>query len=380
MIFFNNLFNSKNPIFLIFFLFLIFSLFPYLILFFKRIKGKHFFIFGVPFKDFIKSWIAFCTVLVAFIGIIIQLYMQISLQNKQLSLQEVQIESQIKLQRFSSGVELLGNANESARIGGVFNLFFLSYDFFDYREPVCEILCSHIRTITSDKDYQEKYKENPSTEVQTILDLLFPKYNSKDNRYLSYHIYPINDTLFNIPNDTLFYDPSIHDIFYFCEKNLKKSFLYGVDFSFTVLNKVFFGRSKLNESHFHFSYLIETFFNGVELSNSIFTDSKLYNVYFQNSTLNYVYFSSSSIYFYLNTNRESNSFGSSLHDVFFDSSTLSNVYFGCKDCDPSKLERVDFSNSIFEGEIDFTGTILDNIPNEEITCKGCSLKLTTVQD
>ena len=104
-------------------------------------------------------------------------------QDEQIKIQKEQFVKQLGDTRFSSGVELLGNPNESARIGGAYYLFFLAREFPDeYLNPVCEILCSHIRTITCSEEYQKKYENIPSNEIQTIIDLLFKK-QEKNNEY-----------------------------------------------------------------------------------------------------------------------------------------------------------------------------------------------------
>jgi hypothetical protein len=118
--------------------------------------------FGIDnLKDFYTVWIAlFGSVAVAF---------GIYQTNKRISRQK----KQLRDSRFSTGVDLLGNASESARTGGAYNLYFLACEFPEqYKESVVEILCAHIRTITSTPEYQQNFKDKPSNEIQTILNLL----------------------------------------------------------------------------------------------------------------------------------------------------------------------------------------------------------------
>lgn len=133
-------------------------------------------------KDFFTVWIA----LFGAIGIAINIYQnhrRTTNQDKQLIKQTEQIELQSKSQRdsrFSKGVELLGNANESARTGAAYSLYFLAKDYpEEFAKPVFEILCSHIRTITTTEEYQKNNNERPSNEIQSILDLLFRNDQSK---------------------------------------------------------------------------------------------------------------------------------------------------------------------------------------------------------
>jgi len=185
---------------------------------------------------------------------------QINKQNDQIQIQQ----KQLRDTRFSSGVELLGNPNGSARIGGAYNLYFLANEYPDeYQHPVCEILCAHIRNTTSDKEYQEKYKEKTSTEIQTILNFLFRR---RDNS---------SDLIFDR-----------------CFKNLEGAFLCGVDFFYRKIDNAHFRYAELNNvnfymaeviySHFDDSKLSDVDFGGADLEVG-FKDTKLINVDFSDA-------------------------------------------------------------------------------------------------
>jgi len=221
---------------------------PFVFLFIKKAKYWN---FGEPYTSvlsskFITAWIAFWGVIGAAIGII-QIQTQVNIQQKQL-----------RDTRFSSGVELLGNEKESARIGGVYNLYFLANEHpQEYLESACEILCSHIRTITREKDYQEKHIEKPSNEVQTVINLLF----KKDR------------------NNKLIFDD--------CNKNFKDAFLCGSDFTKALINNTFFESSILNNSDFSYSMLIKNvYFKSSELRSVNFGHSVLKNISFFSNQLN----------------------------------------------------------------------------------------------
>ena len=155
------------------------------------------------------------------------------------------IQKQLLHSRFSSGVELLGNPNESARIGGAYNLYFLASENPEYVATVCEILCTHIRSITSEKEYQAKHDTISSNEIQTVINLLFKK---------EYNL-----------------------IFDKCGKNLRRVFLYGIDFSGTTLKHVDFTSATLRQARF-------------------FVDATLSDVSFNNATFeNLTYFGGTSL-------------------------------------------------------------------------------------
>ncbi len=159
---------------------------PFVGVFINEITSAYFcniYTLGLDRKDFFNVWIA----LFGAIGIAINIYQnhkRTTNQDKQLEKQAVQIQlqgTQIELQsksqrdsRFSKGVELLGNANESARTGAAYSLFFLVKDYpEEFAKPVFEILCSHVRSITTTEEYKKNNNKRPSNEIQSILNLLF---------------------------------------------------------------------------------------------------------------------------------------------------------------------------------------------------------------
>ena len=49
------------------------------------------------------------------------------------------------------------------------NCFHLAEDTKDLRQTVLDILCAHIRRTTGEAAYREKYKSEPSEEIQSLL-------------------------------------------------------------------------------------------------------------------------------------------------------------------------------------------------------------------
>jgi hypothetical protein len=225
---------------------------------------------------------------------------QIKNQNDQIQIQQKQLLDT----RFSSGIELLGHTNESTRIGGVYNLYSLANEYGDdYLEPVCEILCAHIRTITGNKEYQEKYKEKPSNEIIIILTMLF----SKDK------------------NDKLIFDE--------CEKNLMEIFLCGRKFYGATLNRVNLRSSILDNVTLGKTNLSRVSFRDASLTQFKFWKTKLHDSEFN---------------------------GTKFNKVEFDETELKEVSFK-----NAQLKSIDFNKSVLEN-IDFTGTILQGYKNHEI--------------
>ena len=184
---------------------------------------------------------------------------QIEKQNEQIGIQQ----KQLRDTRFSSGVKLLGNQNESTRIGGAYNLFFLARDFENYRECVCEILCGHIRTITNRKEYQKKYEKKPSNEIQTIINILFQKeYGLIFDKY--------NKNFAGVTlNGANFSEAIISDV------NFVDAILSKVLFEKATCNKVDFLRAKLRNVKFGHATLRNLNFWHTNFSNVDFTNAEL---------------------------------------------------------------------------------------------------------
>ena len=94
-------------------------------------------------------------------------------------------------ERMKNAIEHLGNASDSVRLGGAYELFHLAEDTEDrgQRQTVLDILCAHIRWTTLERQYRGnsggggggdgyigyrgKYPSDPSEEIQSLLTLLF---------------------------------------------------------------------------------------------------------------------------------------------------------------------------------------------------------------
>ena len=384
---------------IVFFSFVIVIL-PFIYLVIIKIKSAKPNILGLPIKDFMTIWIAFWGLFGVFLGII-QVQRQISNQDKQIHIQQNQFEKQQCDARFSSGVELLGNPNESARIGGAYSLYFLASENKEYLNPVCEILCAHIRNITSDKDYQEKYQEKFSNEILSIIGLLFKDKNDslifndcvKDftGAYLhgaSFLNAKLNNvcfkgaSLYNVEfiqgtlNYVDFSNATLNNV-YFSFDTLSNIRFFGTKLEnvrfMGTLNDIMFFESELNDVDFPCSILSKIYFTGVELNNVNFL-SKLSDCSFSFSKLRNVNFDGAEL-------SGGDFMGAELSNVRFNEAKLSNVKF----CDTEELisnsdittllSDIDFSDAKLE-EIDFKNTVLENYDYEEITREGRSLELT----
>ena len=81
-------------------------------------------------------------------------------------------------ERFNSAVQNLGSPKQNVRIAAFYQFYYLARikdpDGDNFRESIFDILCSHLRSTTLKKSYQEqKGKDAPTEECQTLLNILF---------------------------------------------------------------------------------------------------------------------------------------------------------------------------------------------------------------
>lgn len=294
--------TSKKVIFWLSFVSFIFF-FPFIGVFINEIKFAYIcdlYTLGLDRKDFFSVWIA----LFGAIGIAINIYQnhrRTTNQDKQLIKQTEQIELQSKSQRdsrFSKGVELLGNANESARTGAAYSLFFLAKDYpEEFAKPVFEILCSHVRSITTTEEYKKRNEDRPSNEIQSIIDLVFRNteysqlfYGLKANLMCGYlqgvNLYKANLTEaylkdINISKASLC-ETLLKDA-YLENANLKSSYIEGIDLSNTILansdlsNVYCFSNANLANANLTNAKLIKTNLSGANLSGANLISADLSN-------------------------------------------------------------------------------------------------------
>ena len=234
---------------------------------FADVTYFRYYTFGLSLKDFFGVWISI-------FGAIGLLY-NIRISGKRLTNQQIQINSQSKSERdsrFAKGIELLGNPTSSARTGAAYTLYFLAKDFREeYAKTVFDILCAHVRSITEDKTYRERYNIVPSTEIQTIVDLLFKE---KDNEHIFYRFKANLQSAFlhgiNIAKGNLFRANLSFTDFAGADLNraiLEESTLHKTRFYGAVLTNTSFGYLKKASPNFDFANLESTHFEGAEFTD-----------------------------------------------------------------------------------------------------------------
>ena len=156
-------------------------------------------------------------------------------------------ENGLRQERLKNAIEHLGNASDSVRLGGAYELFHLAQDTKkealqrmctdgaderfhlaqdtpDLRQTVLDILCAHIRRTTGEDEYRKMHQSKPSQEVQSLLTLLF-----------------VQD----------------HDVFEGLPINLQESWLNGADLQKARLQKAILKQANLRGARLDMAHLQE---------------------------------------------------------------------------------------------------------------------------
>ncbi len=76
-------------------------------------------------------------------------------------------------ERMKNAIDHLGSDSAIQRIGAAHELVHLARDTPEFAETVLAIVCAYIRQTTGSAKYRKKHKAEPSTEIQSLLTLLF---------------------------------------------------------------------------------------------------------------------------------------------------------------------------------------------------------------
>ena len=100
---------------------------------------------------------------------------------------EIQLNNAIE-ERFKNAISLIGSNNAATRLGAIYALDHIAKDTYNkeksYTKTIFQILCSYIRETTNNDEYKIKFKDKPSVEIQTIIDLLFKSHLNNFNGYI----------------------------------------------------------------------------------------------------------------------------------------------------------------------------------------------------
>ena len=177
---------------------------------------------------------------------------------------------------YNTAIKNLGNQSESVRLGGIYALYELA-QVNKYRESIFEILCAHVRSTTSQEEYQEKYKKKPSNEIQSVLEILTKKNKFLDmspklnlsNSFLRganlFKAYLFRSRLFNI--------------------DLTGSRLDGANLCFSTLEYICLDRASLTSANLYRSYITGASFIDSNLSGAYLIDTRFCKTRFYEADL-----------------------------------------------------------------------------------------------
>ena len=175
---------------------------------------------------------------------------------------------------FKDGVEHLGNDKSSVRQGGAHALFHLAPEDEKLRASIAGVLCAHIRETTGKKDYQEEYKEKPSTEMQSLLRLLFTTETVGEERLAGFW----KDITPDLEGG--YFRGVELDNARFQEARLRSAQFQGA-----TLDKAQFQKASLDKTQFNDASLTEAQFQGAWLREAQFQEARLRGAQFQGAGL-----------------------------------------------------------------------------------------------
>ena len=285
-------------------------------------------------------------------------------QTKKLTKQELQVEQQNKqvdvrlkaIDRFQASVELLASNNISSRIAGIHSFYQLAIDpkGAEYCVRIAQILCSYIRSETQEQKYQQRYKNRPSLEVQTAINILFRNIEDVKGIYLQNF-----GKKKNFPRADL-------SRTYLHKANFKGAHCQGVDFTESHCQKAVFVKARCQEASFR----------DAECQEANFGEAQCQRAYFINADLKGANFATSQIQ---ETNfRRAQCQGAcfisaQLHGACFNRTHCQGVYFR-----KAQLQRVDFTLSKLQGA-NFSRAYCQGADFREAQCQGVDFTLAKIQ-
>ena len=155
-------------------------------------------------------------------------------------------------ERLKNAIEHLGHASDSVRLGGAYELFHLAEDTEDLRRTVLDILCAHIRQITGETEYREKYNSEPSEEVQSLLTLLFVQK---------------------------------HEVFKGFRANLQSSYLNGANLIRARLEGASLGRAYLQRTRLEYAQMQGAYLRSAQMQVAYLRNAQMQGAYLRNAQM-----------------------------------------------------------------------------------------------
>ena len=243
-------------------------------------------------------------------------------------------EARNRQRAFKDGVEHLGSNKSSVRQGGAHALFRLALEDKELRKSIAGVLCAHIRETTGDKGYPKENEDKPSTEMQSLLRLLFTT-ETVDERGVE-----------------KFWEGITPDLNggYFCGLELESAHFRGAK-----LNSAQFQRASLGRAQFQGASLEKAQFQGASLEDAQFRRVSLEKAQFQGASLEKAQFQGASL-------EKAQFQGASLEKAQFHKALLEEAQFQGASLREAQFQRASLREAQFQGaslrEAQFQGASL----------------------
>ena len=167
---------------------------------------------------------------------------------------EIQLNNAIE-ERFNNAITLIGSDNVATRLGAIYALDHIAKDTYNkeksYTKTIFQILCSYIRETTNIEVYKNNFKDKPSVEIQTIIDLLFKSHLNNFNGYIE------------------------------LEADLSYSYLCGADFSEALCKRAFFRGAHFEGAFFRSAHCEDADFFEAHCKDTIFRGAHCEKAFFR---------------------------------------------------------------------------------------------------
>lgn len=288
-------------------------------------------------------------------GIIAVMTLTIRFINSESKSDEVEALTNTSLNlHYSKAIELLGHDNMTARLGAIHALHQIVLKYKNFDETVLNILCSYVREITTQKDYQKIAKSKPTNEIQTILDILFKsqKKLTNENVYTKTNIANLNGA-------------------YLCGADLYKAKMIRIDMVGAILDNADLTLAQFQWGNLDYvsmkgAILNKTCFEGATLFNSNMQYAKLRNTHFEGANLMDANLQGISLSDWELKKREcmANFEGAILCFANFEDAELQNIHFEGANLTGAKFNKVKLYDTYLNGA-NLTGADIIDIKIED---------------
>ena len=205
-------------------------------------------------------------------------------------------------ERFKAAVQSLAGEQPSVRIAAFYQFYYLAKDNpdTDFRSSIFDILCAHLRQITSDADYRENAgSKKPTEECQSLLDVLFKK---------------------------------SRNVFVGMKADMKNAYLVRANLSNTELQQADFRGANLSAANFEKANMLAANFEDADLSAANFRRANVLAANFEDADLS-----------------SANFWNADLSVTDFSGANLSEVNFGEANLSSANFRKADLSSAFWGG-------------------------------